>query len=101
MWILQALGFGHVPNDLALAMLIVAVVTATLMGWISDAVMRETGFGVIGNSILTFIGGGATIALWNLHVQKLTASQPVYVVGAAATAAITLLMACAFLRRFL
>jgi uncharacterized membrane protein YeaQ/YmgE (transglycosylase-associated protein family) len=98
---LHALGFGHVSNDLALAMTIVAVIAATFMGWICDAVMRDSGFGVIGNAVLSFLGGAATIVAWNAYFQPLTASQPVHVVVAAAAASITLLMLCAFLRRLL
>jgi uncharacterized membrane protein YeaQ/YmgE (transglycosylase-associated protein family) len=98
---LQTLGFGYVSNDLALAMTIVAVIAATFMGWICDAVMRDTGFGVIGNAALSFLGGGAAVVLWNAYLQPLTASQPVHVVIAAAAASITLLMFCAVLRRML
>ncbi len=100
-FMLQALGFGYVSNDLALAMMIVAIVAATFMGWIADALMRETGFGVIGNAALTLLGGGGAIVIWNRYIQQLTASNPLHVVALAAAASIAALLSAAVLRRYL
>jgi uncharacterized membrane protein YeaQ/YmgE (transglycosylase-associated protein family) len=61
---LAIFGLQHASNDLILAVLAFAAVTSILCGWATDAVLGEAGFGVIGNAILSFLGGFIGCWFW-------------------------------------
>lgn len=95
----ETLGFRNVSGDLVFAIVMLALIVSTLMGYVTDLVMRDIGLGVIGNGVLVFLGAGAVVVGWNAHVAPLASSDPVAVIGTAASGALAFLIGFALLRR--
>lgn len=63
MYLLKDFIYHHSREDLLILAFFITV-GATVIGWIIDVVMRDRGFGVIGNGLLIFLGAlsGALVA---------------------------------------
>ena len=95
----EALGFGYVAPDILLGLILIALMAATVTGWITDLIMGKMGLGVIGNTMLTLVGTVATVAAWNRVIGRVTASDPLVILTAIAIVVLVLLLLVASLKR--
>lgn len=100
MSIIRYLGLGLYSSETLGWILFVVACASLIAGWISDAVLGESGFGIVGSTLLCFIGMTVGLILWNLNASLMT-TNAVLVVGVAAGAAFFCVLACAGVRRVL
>jgi len=72
----RLIGLDFLPQDALIITLILMVVVAVIAGWISDAVMADVGYGVIGNAVLTLVGAFVGLAAWTHGVGPV---RPAYI----------------------
>jgi hypothetical protein len=93
---LTSLGFGYFSTDYVIVILVLACIGASAMGWLTDMLMRDSGVGIIGNSLgamaLTLMG-------WNHYIGPVPASNPLAVIAVMAAASVLLLMGVTLLKR--
>ena len=95
---LSALGFGYFSTDYVIVMLVLACVGASAMGWLTDMLMRDSGVGIVGNSMVTLGGMALTMMFWNSRIGPVTSSEPIVVIAVMAAVSVVLLMGVAILK---
>ena len=61
---LVALGFGAVSYEVVWAVVLSLLALAILVGWSSDFILGDLGFGLFGNSMVAFAGAFAGLLLF-------------------------------------
>ena len=99
--LLQSMGLAHLDTRDLYSLLLIAICASFAIGWIMDLIMRNVGFGAIGNSIVSLLGIGAGLALYQRTYGNVGTPNVfvllTYIVG---TVMATLVL-CSNLRRFL
>jgi len=78
-----------------------ATVGAVVAGFLADRVMRERGFGPIGNGILILMGVGVGLIISRMELGPLRSSESDRVVIMAAAASTTVLLLCGAVKSIL
>lgn len=89
-------GFNQSDLMVIIAMITLACVVA---GWISDAIMGDAGYGVVGNGILTVLGTVTGLAAWQHFVGSVTSATLPYVTTAAGFSVVAFLLLFALFKR--
>lgn len=98
MW--QLVGFDQLSSDAFFALISLAFFLAVLTGWVTDAIMRDNGFGVIGNGLLSLVGGFAGLAAWNRFIASPDVQDIILILVFSTGCAIFLLLLLAIARRY-
>jgi hypothetical protein len=61
---LRYLGFGYVSTDMLIGVIGLVFIFSIASGWLCDAVMKQSGFGIAGNGALVCLGSVATLVAW-------------------------------------
>ncbi len=77
--VMTFMGIGHLTGSGFYMFAGVMMICAVASGWITETVMGHMGTGVLGNAILTLIGIGAGLSLWNRFVMPVQGANIVYV----------------------
>ena len=87
----------HDANELTVLAFYLTV-GGTSVGWVIDAVMRDRGFGVVGNGMLVLLGAviGAIVAQMYAPVMSLSETNRILIYSASTSALV--LVICAFLK---
>jgi hypothetical protein len=96
---LTAICLGYFSTDYVIILMVLACVGAAAMGWLTDMLMRDSGVGIIGNSLVTLGGMALTLMVWNSYVGQITSSEPLAIIAVMAAVSVLLLMGVALLKR--
>ena len=96
---LSAIGLGYFATDYVIIILMLACIGAAAMGWVTDMLMRNSGVGIIGNTLVTLGGMALTLMAWNSRIGPVTSAEPLAVIAVMAAASVLLLMGVALLKR--
>ncbi len=96
---LSFIGLDFLPQETLVGLLIMTVVAAVAVGWISDAIMGSSGYGVVGNGFLTLIGAFTGLAGWRQSAGPLLPRQMPWIIAAAGFGALAILMLFALFKR--
>jgi len=72
---LRSLGFGFVSSEAITWAVMAIAFMSVLAAWIVDSIMRDSAFGVIGNTLLIFVGSVAALVGWNLYVMPILGTE--------------------------
>lgn len=95
----EVLGFRNVSPDLVWALFIIALISAILMGYATDLLMRDAGFGILANTLIMLLGAGGAAVFWNSQIAPAASTDPVLMIGIAAGGALALLIILALVKR--
>jgi hypothetical protein len=95
---LTALGLGYYATDYVIIILMLACIGAAAMGWVTDMLMRDSGVGIIGNSLVTLGGMALTLMVWNSYVGQVTGTEPLLLIAVMVTVSVLLLMSVALVK---
>ncbi len=93
--------FEFYSRDALLTLAFIAAVGAIVAGSIADRVMRERGFGAIGNGVLILMGVGVGLVISHSELGPLRSSQFDRVVVMAAASSTIVLLLCGALKSFM
>ena len=90
---LKSLSLDHYSGDTLFMILLLACIGGTVVGYITDSVMGDRGFGPIGNGLLTVLGVVAGIYVRNTFFGRMEPGD-LALTGIFAAIAATLLLLC-------
>jgi hypothetical protein len=76
--VMTLMGIGHLAGSGFYMFAGVVMVCIVASGWITETVMGQMGLGVMGNAILTLIGIGAALTLWNRYITPVQGTSIIY-----------------------
>ena len=88
---LNVLGLGYYSSTELMAMLLIFGIGSAVLGFITDAVMGERGFGPFGNGFLTVLGASIGIH-YRLALLGPVGSRDIILVGISAAASATVML---------
>ena len=65
---LRMLGFSFVSSEAVTWAVMAILFVSVLAAWVVDSIMHDSAFGIIGNTLLIFIGSIGALVGWNLYV---------------------------------
>lgn len=72
---LRMLGFTFVSSEAVTWALVVIAFVSLLAAWVVDSIMHDSAFGIVGNSLMIFVGSIAAIVGWNLYVMPIVSTE--------------------------
>ncbi len=92
-------GLDFLDSNTFTGIMIMMIVGAAAVGWISDAIMGSSGYGVIGNAVLTLVGAFTGLAGWRHFVGPMLPRDMPYIMSAAGGGALAILLLLALFKR--
>jgi uncharacterized membrane protein YeaQ/YmgE (transglycosylase-associated protein family) len=100
---LSLLGLQSVPTEMLYFLAFMAIATTAIFGWTTDLILKDLGFGPIGNALLGVIGAVFGPRIWLVGVQhgSLFDADPSVLLTCMGAGGSILLIAAALLRKAL
>ncbi len=95
----RLIGLDFLDSSTFTGIMIMMVIAAVAAGWITDAIMGSSGYGVIGNAVMTLVGAFTGLAGWRHLVGPMTQRDTPYIMAIAGTAALAVLLLVALFKR--
>ncbi len=95
----RVLGLNGLPIEALLMILVMLVICGIVTGWITDVIMGQMGFGVIGNTILTIMGAVVGMTAWNAYIGPLRIYDASISIGIASASSVVILLLFATFKR--
>ncbi len=97
---LALIGLDNMAPDSLAVIGVVALLAAILVGFLSHSLMGESGFGVIGNAVLSVLAVAAAVAVWRLYLTPFAPGNMLALIAFAAACVAVTLLGLAFVKRF-
>ncbi len=97
--LLLMLGLHSLSLDQLFLLASTFVICAGLLGWMSDLVLGENGFGVIGNAVVIVASSLGGVLVWRRYGVPLDIGPGQTMALVAALSSLTALIGCGLLRR--
>jgi uncharacterized membrane protein YeaQ/YmgE (transglycosylase-associated protein family) len=88
---MKMLGLAHLPSDYFALLMFVILLSGMMMGWLTDAIMGDRGFGPFGNGFLIILGCFVGIYVRNAYFGNIQHDQ-ITLTGIFAASSATLLL---------
>ncbi len=95
------LGLDQLPSDTLTGVLILLVLAAAAVGFLTDVILGALGFGIVGNGCLIFVGSLAGLAIWRHVMGALTQRDMLSISVTVGLSAIGLLILILLVRKAL
>lgn len=96
---LQTLGFGTISTDALWAVCLCLLVLALVVGWVSDSILGQVGFGLFGNSFFGLAGAFVGLVVFVRYGWEWIHPDIVTMTGASVLGAFAGVLAMAVFRR--
>ena len=93
--------FDYYSEDALLGIGLIAAIGAVLAGTLADKVMRERGFGVIGNGVLVLAGIAVALVIWHSQYGPMGSWESDRVMAVATASATAVLLVCGAIKSFI
>ena len=100
----RVLGIAHASQSEILSIILFVSLCSLALGWMTDGVMGDAGFGAFGNGLLTMLSGlvGMIAFSWAVSVyygRYLNSNELILVIGLASIFSVTALLALALVKK--
>jgi len=93
------IGLDYLDTSTFTGIMIMMVVAGVVAGWISDAIMGSSGYGMIGNSCLTLLGAFTGLAGWRHFIGPILPRDTTYIMATAGGCALAILVLFSLFKR--
>jgi uncharacterized membrane protein YeaQ/YmgE (transglycosylase-associated protein family) len=95
------IGLPTLPNEVFVTVGAFALLASLIHGWAVDTVIGEAGFGLVGNTILSLLGGMIGVWTWAvfLNQKPLFSTDVINVIMFGVAGAMIFLISLAFVRK--
>lgn len=96
---LQLTGLIKISETNQIVLMIALSIGCTILGFVTDNLLRSSGFGPVGNTLLLLIGFAASAMLFNKYAPLYRMATPVNFIMTIGIAPLMLLLVMAFAKR--
>jgi hypothetical protein len=97
---LTLIGLGTLSLDAVAAFFTILIFGGVLIGWALDYILRDYGFGPIGNFLMVLMTVFATMGLWNAYMRPLSQPDFFMIAGACCATTIVIMLSGALFKKY-